>query len=122
MTSMLTVNARLAWFVKQQRAKLGTRKNVAKGDWRKMEPQDIYTRIKDELKELKAVLEAAPLDPAAVISECCDVADFAMMLADRMRVTRIDQAIQENADRALKSAVSLPPAPAGAPQEGGKGK
>jgi len=90
MTAMNIVNPRLDWFVNQMRVKLARPKNVAKSDWRKMTMQELFARIKDEVAELEEALSnhAHDMDEDSlegVLSECVDVADFCMMLADRAR-------------------------------------
>ncbi len=89
MVDMNTVNPRLDWFVKEIRKKMSTPKNMAKkGDWRDMTIWEISERIDDELVELYAELikyHNGKSTPDDVIKECCDLAGFAMMMADKVR-------------------------------------
>ena len=78
MTDMDTVNRRLEPFIAGLRVKLGTTKNVSKGDWRDMSPKELLRRLQEEIDELH---EAIHFD-GDVLGECYDVAAFAFMLAD----------------------------------------
>jgi len=61
--------------------------NIEKGKtgWRDMTADWLYMRLQGEMGELFAELMSANPDPDKVARECADVANFAMMIADRVR-------------------------------------
>jgi hypothetical protein len=68
-------------FADRMRAKL--RANDHKGPWSKDTPAFLLGCLRDEVRELVGELTApGEVDPERVVSECCDVAAFAMMIAD----------------------------------------
>ena len=77
----------LAWFSKLQFAKLSSPKNVAKRHWLEMTIGDLFLHLSDEVDELEHAIEAPCFsedkitNPAAIIDECLDVANFAAMIA-----------------------------------------
>lgn len=84
MTRMADVRPRLDWFVDQMRARLAAKDNQRKDDWRELDLDDLLQRLQEELDELTAALENGKAEGSA-IRECADLANFAMMLADRLR-------------------------------------
>jgi NTP pyrophosphatase (non-canonical NTP hydrolase) len=67
------------------------RANVHKKHWDEVSFQYLLMRLKEEIKELEEVIDSDYLDTfARVIDEAADVANFAMMIADRAR-REIDQ-------------------------------
>lgn len=79
-------------FAKRMEAKLA--KNRHKGDregWLDMEPGDILSRVLDENVELGEALRSwyhVSSGSKEVADECADVANFCMMLADRVSYER----------------------------------
>lgn len=73
-------------FARKMEAKLSTAKNRGKGNregWVSCSVQFLSDRLDDEVYELSLAI-AAGLPPEEVVSECCDVANFAMMLSDKI--------------------------------------
>lgn len=71
----------LVWFTAEMEQTL--RKNDYKGGWSKCKIDWLYKRLCDEVVELgRAVQERKGLH---IIAEAADVANFAMMVADRVR-------------------------------------
>lgn len=72
-------------------AKLMRPKNVRKGTWLTMTNLEVASRLYDELRELDQAISSVSVDrfdatwAEAVLSEACDVAAFAAMLADPER-------------------------------------
>lgn len=58
------------------------RANDHKGPWDKCTPSWLLGCLRDEVRELVSEIQAPTLEPERVVSECCDVAAFAMMIAD----------------------------------------
>ncbi len=89
----------VAWFTNQMVAKLdlrSTKPGNSPGGWRELPGEDVsmpvalwvlQERCAEELVELREALLDGK-DPQAIISECCDVANFAMMIAD---LTELEQ-------------------------------
>lgn len=85
-------NMPLTWFAGEMEKKL--LKNTHKGGWEAMRPYELYSLLNKESVELYSALEALSTEwslgrPVAteardVIKECADVANFAMMLAERV--------------------------------------
>lgn len=81
----------LAWFVEQMKAKLD--KNLHKGGWCSVSTYALYTMLHKEIEELDSAVKAffveqgfgrdTSFEAAHVVEECADIANFAMMLADR---------------------------------------
>lgn len=67
------------WFADKMEAKL--KANDHKGGWSKCELQYLSMRITQERKELYDAIESK--DSEKIISECADVANFCLMVADR---------------------------------------
>lgn len=69
-------------FAKQMEAKLA--KNRHKGDregWLKLSEGQLLDRIREEVYELENALGGFP---ESVVQECADIANFTMMLADKV--------------------------------------
>ena len=69
----------VAWFSEQMEAKLA--KNDHKGGWGNCELQYLSKRLTDERKELYEAIKSK--DSEKIIAECADIANFALMIADR---------------------------------------
>lgn len=80
------------WFAHQMLQKLNTQKNQAKPDWSRMPPGQLLMLLKGEVRELETEMirqaNSKIDDPLALLSECCDVANFAMMIADVICITK----------------------------------
>jgi NTP pyrophosphatase (non-canonical NTP hydrolase) len=72
----------LDWFAGEMANKLATPKNVAKLHWTRLPLNDLLYYLREETEELREALLKYENEPGEVISECCDVANFAMMIAD----------------------------------------
>ena len=81
MSSMHVLAPRIRWFVDQMKSKL--RMNQQKADARGLSRGRLFEMLEGEVEELRAEIEQGTVDPECVIAECADVANFAMMLADR---------------------------------------
>ena len=84
------VNARteVRWFAEQMEAKL--KENDHKGGWDSCGIFWLRNRLVEEVKELTRVMEAghnseSGLDLENIIREAADVANFAMMIADKAK-------------------------------------
>lgn len=82
------VNARkeVRWFAERMENKL--KENDHKGGWGDCDLQYLYTRLGEETKELLNELQAfvyGENNHDKVISEAADIANFAMMIADRVK-------------------------------------
>lgn len=78
----------LLWFTRRMAEKLSRPKNVGKIHWTDCDEEFLRDRLKEELAELELALNAATYAPEQIIEEASDVANFAMMIADRQRQTR----------------------------------
>ncbi len=58
--------------------------NSGKGGWQDCDNDYLLSRINDELFELKACINEKKVK-RAIINECADVANFAMMIADNQK-------------------------------------
>lgn len=82
-----TVRAEIGGFAVKMEKKL--QKNDWKGGWDEMSLYELMLRLQEEVKELLwCIVEALvgikqDKTPNDVINECCDVANFAMMIADK---------------------------------------
>lgn len=76
----------LPWFTHEMAKVLGKPTNEHKGSYRYLTQRRLLLRIKGEVAELEKALEAGAKGKR-VIAECCDVANFAMMLAANERRT-----------------------------------
>lgn len=75
---------RLAEFYGHMEHKMGLPKNVAKGDWRDPETSVgwLLSALRNEVDELEAELYTGSKRDVAY--ECADIANFAMMIADKV--------------------------------------
>lgn len=67
--------------------KLNEPKNLEKGNWVNCSFAHLQKRLLEEIKELEDVIEKWWDDDASeeeVLKECADVANFAMMIADKV--------------------------------------
>ena len=84
----------LLWFAQEMEAKL--RENDHKGGWQGCRFAALFPRLRDECDEL--LVKAHPLqldtiaetlsteDACQLIHECADISNFAMMIADNIRL------------------------------------
>ena len=72
----------VAWFAKEMESKL--RKDDYKKHWSEYSILFLHRRLMEEVQELSDEVDRK-IKPEAVISECVDVANFAMMIADNIR-------------------------------------
>lgn len=75
--------AAVDWFAAEMKEKLNEPRNVAKGSWRNESYLGLLGRLKDELHELETELINPQSSYRSVIDEAVDVANFAMMLAEK---------------------------------------
>jgi hypothetical protein len=85
----------LEWFALEMEATL--RSNDNKGGWEDCRYEWLFGRLEEESKELLEALSPMKLDTTAenawheqaclAIGECADVANFAMMIADKLRLS-----------------------------------
>lgn len=95
-TLLPAVRPSVAWFATKMEEKLAI--NDHKGGWKKCEIDWLIERIEAELEELKHVygfrkadwgrsvgegIQFVDISNEAIISECADIANFAMMVADK---------------------------------------
>lgn len=80
---------RMHWFHTKMYEKMALPKNVSKGDWLDGQTTmyDLLDRLYEEAEELEEAIEDSYYmtktgTTEAIVSECCDVANFAMMIAD----------------------------------------
>jgi len=81
MSSIRALNPRIKWFNEEMRKKL--RLNTHKPDARGCYKEDMMEKLLHEVEELTAVINHS--DRTAIISECADVANYAMMIADMVK-------------------------------------
>jgi len=76
------------WFAEWMEVKL--EENDHKGGWDDMGFPELIERMKDEIQELESVIDKNIDDPVirarAVLRECADIANFAMMIADNVKL------------------------------------
>lgn len=71
----------VVWFAGEMEREL--RNNDYKGGWRECEVEELFRLLNEEVGELGDVLKnGGHISDARIISECADVANFAMMIAD----------------------------------------
>ena len=78
----------VAWFARQMRHKLCVNKGRA-SSWRGEFHCALLKRLREEVEELEAALtndDQTCGSAACIIKECADVANFAMMIADKKRL------------------------------------
>lgn len=56
--------------------------NAYKGTWKDENPWWLLDRIEEEIEELAAELSKLRRNVESIRSECCDIANFALMVAD----------------------------------------
>lgn len=78
-TEEIKVRNSVDWFAKQMERKL--KKNDHKGGWKRCELQYLSMRLTQERKELTEAI--ASKDTQKIIDECADIANFALMIADK---------------------------------------
>lgn len=79
--------AAVDWFATRMKLKLREPRNEAKGGWRDDHFLDLFVRLEEECNELYDSIDMnARYD--AIISEACDVAAFAMFIADKARMLK----------------------------------
>ncbi|MGG4449621.1 hypothetical protein [Brevibacillus porteri] len=71
------------WFAGQMEAKL--QENDHKGGWEKCQFPFLYRRLIEEVQELRVAYEDQSKSLEEMIRESADVANFAMMIADKAR-------------------------------------
>ena len=80
------------WFAHHMLQKLNNQKNQVKPGWDCAAIGHLILDLKAEIKELEIEIERQVKnkisDPNAILSECCDVANFAMMIADNTCITK----------------------------------
>lgn len=100
---------RLKWFVEKMRGKLALPKNQAKGDWRIEDVERLYDKLDDELDELADAIFIIRSNSRErteeIIKEAADVANLAMMVADKARAVQEKQDHDNTAIRADYPAV-----------------
>lgn len=77
------------WFATEMERKLA--QNRHKGDangWKKDSVIDLLKRLRQETDELEAAIESGGAD--AVVKECSDVGNFAMMIATKYRDYKVE--------------------------------
>jgi NTP pyrophosphatase (non-canonical NTP hydrolase) len=84
MAEHITLRAEVQEFAQLMEKEL--RANDHKSGWRSMKTKWLLARIKDEVAELEAALASGDVDKIA--SECADVGNFAMMLADKAKYSK----------------------------------
>jgi NTP pyrophosphatase (non-canonical NTP hydrolase) len=73
------------WFIEAMRSQLKV--NEYKGGWQDDEPFALLTRVFDEARELRDLLNTTTCpSPEDVMREAADVANMAMMVADTFRI------------------------------------
>jgi len=72
------VREEVKWFAERMEKVL--KENDHKGGWKGIGVLDLFWTLQDEVRELEAALWYGEGD---VVKECCDVANFAMMIADK---------------------------------------
>lgn len=83
-----TISKTVGWFAAKMLEKLRRPKNAAKEGWQDMLTDELLSRLHEEVAELEdqiAFANVGERNTDRIISECCDVADFAMMIADCAR-------------------------------------
>lgn len=81
MTEMAIVEPRLRPFVNRMRENLAKIGNQQKSDWREETRTKLLSSLVHEVSELLLAID--DMDPKQIASECADVANYAMMIADR---------------------------------------
>jgi len=71
---------------KDMKHKLHLQENMLKNDWRDISIHYLLFRLKDELAELESAL--INQDMAGAKLECADIANFTMMIHDKLCILR----------------------------------
>lgn len=79
LTEFVPVRDEAQWFAQQMERKLQA--NDHKEGWRRMTTAWLLKRLRQEVDEIEVALKAGKLDD--IVSECADVGNFAMMIADK---------------------------------------
>ena len=83
MSSMKVMNPRVRWFAEEMRKKL--RENTRKTESRDLSFRKLKGMLNVEMSELTWAIQARNIMSADdVIEECADIANYAMMIADKM--------------------------------------
>ena len=80
----MEVREEVKWFAENMERILKT--NDWKGGWDECSLSYLFEALKREMVELEEALVNE--DAVSVVKECCDVANFAMMIADKFRPTK----------------------------------
>ena len=81
------------WFAQFMEARL--RGNDHKGGWLDCPLEELLPRIYDEYREVLDAVAGQPGDVQAIVDECADVANFAMMVADVVHRYGVYQAYKQ---------------------------
>jgi hypothetical protein len=73
------------WFAERMKAKLREPRNEAKGGWRDDGYLELMSRLSEECRELETEICDPMGSIQMLVDEAADVANFAMMIADRAR-------------------------------------
>jgi len=73
------------WFQERMLDKLLLPQNLEKSPWRDATIRHLIDALKEEIHELELAVCIDEDDTPEIVSECCDVANFAMMIADLAR-------------------------------------
>lgn len=73
------------WFGEQMIGKLED--NEEKEHWRKASYDCLFNRLEEEVQELRELMldDKVPYKHKKMIAECADIANFAMMIADKAK-------------------------------------
>ena len=77
------------WFGEQMIKKLED--NEEKEHWRKSSYDHLFCRLEEEVRELQELIlnDKISYKHKKMIAECADIANFAMMIADKARLGKI---------------------------------
>lgn len=64
--------------------KLNEPKNLAKSNWKECNTCYLFDRLEQEVSELRVEIIGDNTSEKAILKECADVANFAMMIADKV--------------------------------------
>jgi hypothetical protein len=79
------IESAVDWFSRRMKRTLLLPKNLKKGGWDTCYFSFLLRRLKEEVAEVEEVLSILPpSNPDRVIRECTDVANIAMMIADKI--------------------------------------
>ncbi|MGH7774657.1 MAG: hypothetical protein ACREQA_20730 [Candidatus Binatia bacterium] len=87
---MHQIRPQVQWFARCMETEL--QDNDWKGGWNKCSVWELYQRLLEEAGELAGVLSGAREGNA--ISEAADIANFAMMIADRINSQALEATMQ----------------------------